>query len=344
MSSSADRRIRVHIKNNHASPDTFPPTLEGEAVFTITQERFDIAARKHVDVAGHLDVVIDWDLDRFEESMRDAEVLVTWDLPTANLAEVAPNLKWIHIIGAGVEHLCPMDWLPSGVTVVNNRGTHADKGGEFAVMSVLMLHNKMPAILANQPNANWESLYSTPVAGKTAVVIGVGHIGRGAAGRLKTLGLHVIGVSRHGKSVDEVNEMVAVGDLDNVLPRADFVFMATPYTPETDNLLNARRLALLPDGAGVINVGRAGTMDYDALVAGLNSGRIGGAVLDVFDPEPLPESSPLWHVPNLVVTPHVSADDGDAYVPMTLELVFQNLRRYLNNEPLENVVRPELGY
>ena len=134
-----------------------------------------------------------------------------------------------------------MDWLPSGVTVVNNRGTHADKGGEFAVMSVLMLHNKMPAILANQPNANWESLYSTPVAGKTAVVIGVGHIGRGAAGRLKTLGLHVIGVSRHGKSVDEVNEMVAVGDLDNVLPRADFVFMATPYTPETDNLLNARR-------------------------------------------------------------------------------------------------------
>ena len=91
--------------------------------------------------------------------MRDAEVLVTWDLPTANLAELAPKLKWIHIIGAGVEHLCPMDWLPDGVTVVNNRGTHADKGGEFAVMSVLMLHNKM-RILTNQPNAKCSPLFN----------------------------------------------------------------------------------------------------------------------------------------------------------------------------------------
>ena len=108
----------------------------------------------------------------------------------------------------------------------------------------------------------------------------------GAAARLKTLGLHVVGVSRHGNPVDEVDEMLAVRDLDQVLPRADFVFMATPYTPETNNLMDARRLALLPNGAGIVNVGRAATM-VDALVAGLNSGRIGGAVLDVFDPEPL---------------------------------------------------------
>ena len=171
MKPAADRRIRVHVKNNHASPDTFPPTLEGEAVFTITQERFDIAARKHVDVAYHLDVVIDWDLDRFEESMRDAEVLVTWDLPTANLAEVAPNLAWIHIIE--LANICPMDWLPSGVTVVNNRGTHADKGGEFAVMSVLMLHNKMP-LFSPTTTQTGVTLFDTR-RWKTAVVIGGPH-------------------------------------------------------------------------------------------------------------------------------------------------------------------------
>lgn len=344
MSNAGERIVKVHIKNNHASLDTFPPTPEGEEVFTITRERYEAFAADHADVAIHLDVFIDWDLDHFAESLREAEVLVTWDFPTENLAQVAPNLKWIHIIGAGVEHLCPMDWLPDGVTVVNNRGAHAAKGGEFGLMGVLMLHNHMPAIIGNQQRTHWESLYSTPIAGKTVLVIGVGHIGRGAAQQCSALGLHVIGVSRHGNPVDGVDEMYAVGDLDQVLPRADFVFIATPLTPETRNFLDRRRQLLFKRGVGVINVGRAGTMDYDALVDNLRSGHIGGAIIDVFDPEPLPAESPLWSAPNLIVTPHVSADDGDSYVPMTLDLVFRNMRRYLAGEPLENAVRPELGY
>ena len=341
---SRDKRVKVHIKNNHASPDTFPPTTEGEEVFTITRTRYDTAAKRYPDIAKRLEVFIDWDLNHFEESMQDAEVLVTWDLPTENLEAVAPKLRWIHIIGAGVEHLCPMEWLPEGVTVVNNRGAHAAKGGEFALMSVLMLHNRLPAILANQQRAHWESLYSTPIAGKTVVIIGVGHIGRGAARLCKALGLRVLGVSRHGGPADEVDVMYSADKLDETLPKADFVFMATPMTPETNNLLDRRRQSLIKKGAGIINVGRAGTMDYDALVDNLRSGHFRGAILDVFDPEPLPSDSPLWSTPNLIVTPHVSADDGNAYVPMTLDLVFQNMRRYLAGQPLENVVRPELGY
>ena len=112
-----NRTVKVHIKNNHASPDTFPPTPEGEDVFTITRQRYQDAAKRYPDVAARLDVFIDWDLDHFDESMKTAEALVTWDLPTDRLGAVAPRLKWIHIIGAGVEHLCPMDWLPAGVTV-----------------------------------------------------------------------------------------------------------------------------------------------------------------------------------------------------------------------------------
>lgn len=344
MGSGSDARVRVHVKNNRASPDTFPPTPEGEAVFTITRERFDAVAKAYPDIADRLDVTIDWDLDHFYESMQTAEVLVAWNLPVENLAEAAPKLRWIHCIGAGVEHLCPMDWLPAGVQVVNNRGTHADKGGEFAVMSVLMLHNHMPAIIANQRAANWEALYSTPIAGKTVAVIGVGHIGRGAARRLQALGMCVLGVSRHGTPVSEVDEMYAADRLDEVLPRADFVLLAAPLTPETTNLLNRDRQALLPAGAGIVNIGRARTMDYDALIENLESGHFCGAVIDVFDPEPLPPDSRLWTAPNLVVTPHVSADDGETYVPMTLKLVFENMRRHLAGEPLQNVVRPELGY
>ena len=336
--------MRVHVKNNHASPQTFPPTPEGEAVFTVTRERFDAAAARHPLVARHLDVFIDWDLDHFESSMRTAEVLVTWDLPTANLARAAPDLRLIHIIGAGVEHLCPMDWVPPGVTVVNNRGAHADKAGEYGLMAVLMLHNRLPTIIGNQHRAHWESLYSTPIAGKTLLVVGTGSIGAAVAHRCRALDMRVLGVSRHGRPLDAVGEMHATDRLDDLLPRADFVLVAVPLTPETRNLLDAHRQGLMKPGAGVVNVGRAATVDYDALCANLRNGHLSGAVLDVFDPEPLPSGSPLWSVPNLVVTPHVSADDGDSYVALTLDLVFRNLERLLEGKPLVNVVRPELGY
>ncbi len=104
--------IRIHVKNNHAGPHTFPSTPESEPVFTITRERFDLAARDYPELAGGLDVFVDWDTDHWQESMRDAEILLTWNLPTQNLAQVAPKLKWIHCIGAGVEgKVCGPAWL-----------------------------------------------------------------------------------------------------------------------------------------------------------------------------------------------------------------------------------------
>ena len=334
----------VHIKNNHHRHDTFPNTAEGEEVFTITQERFDIAAKAHPDVSAEIDVSIDWDTENFNAHMATADALVTWDLPTENLTEVAPRLKWIHIIGAGVEHLTPIDWLPAGVKLTNNKGVHAAKGGEFGIMSILMLHNHMPKIMTNQTQARYDSLYSTPIAGKTLVLIGTGSIGRTVAKHAQGLGIHVIGVSRHGNMLPELDEAVPVEELDRVLPRGDFVFVVTPLTPETENLLDARRLRSLKPGAGLVNIGRAAVVDYDALVERLNSGAIGGAILDVFDTEPLPSQSALWSQPNLVITPHVSADDGNAYVSLTLDVFFNNMRRLIKGEMLENQVNTILGY
>lgn len=341
---SADSRIKVHIKNNHASPETFPSTPEGEDVFTITRERYEAAAQRHRDVARHLDVFIDWDTDNFATSMRDAEVLLTWNFPTLNLGEVAPRLKWIQITGAGVEHLCPMDWVPPGVQVVNNKGAHAAKAGEFALMAVLMLHTKMPTIVSNQRHGRWTSLYSTPIKGRTVLIVGVGSLGGAAAEQLQRLGVNVLGITRHGRPHPHVSEMATLDRLDEFLARADYVFVATPSTPETTGLFDRRRLGLVRLGAGIINIGRSSVMDYAALGDLLLQGHISGAILDVFDSEPLPPGSPLWSVPNLIVTPHVSADDGDSYVPLTLDIFFANMRRYLDGEPLNNVVRPELGY
>ena len=155
---------------------------------------------------------------------------------------------------------------------------------------------------------------------------------------------HIIGVTRHGNAHPHVDEMVTMDELDSVLPRMDYIFVSLPSTPETVGLFGRKRLQSLKRGAGIINVGRGSTMDYEALAELLLNGHLSGAVIDVFDEEPLPADSPLWSAPNLVVTPHVSADDGDNYVPITLDLFFSNMERYLAGQPLLNVVRPELGY
>ncbi len=336
--------VRVHIKNNRARPDTFPPTPEAEPVFTATRERYEAVLAAYPDLRGRLDTTIDWDTDNFAESMKTAEALMCWDLPTGNLARTAPNLKWIHIIGAGVEHLCPMDWAPDGVVVTNNKGAQTDKAGDFALMAVLMLHCRVPAIAANQREARWNSLYSTPIEGRTALIVGVGSLGGGAAKRLKAAGLRVLGIGRHGHPHPCVDTMGTAADLDAFLPRADYVLVSIPATPETVNLIDRDRLSRMKPGAGLVNIGRAATVDYEAVVELLGAGRLSGAILDVFDPEPLPPDSPLWTAPNLMVMPHISADDGETYVETTLTIFLDNMRRFIAGDALRNVVRPELGY
>ena len=336
--------IKVHIKNNRWAEGSFPNTPEGEEVFTITEERFAESLAKFPALEGKLEPFIDWDEDNWVPSMAETDVLLTWNLPTDRLGELAPKLKWIHCIGAGVEHMLPMDWLPAAVALTNNKGVHADKAGEYGLMAVLMLHNNMPAIVTNQKSRTFESLYSTPIAGKTIVVVGTGSLGGAAAKKLASLGPHIIGVNRHGRPVEGCSEVVTIDQLDEVLPRADYLYLAVPDTPETTGLIGRSRLDMLKPSCGIVNVGREPVMDYGALCEKLEKGELAGAVLDVFTPEPIEKDNPIWETRNLVITPHVSADDGDSYVPLTLDLFFRNMERYVAGEPLLNPVNPELGY
>lgn len=336
--------MKVHVKNNRWRPGSFPNTPEGEAVFTITRERTDTALADFPDLAGKVEFFIDWDTDNFTSSMADADILLTWDLPTANLPSVAPHLRWIHCIGAGVEHMLPMTWLPEQVTLTNNKGVHAAKAGEFGLMAVLMLHTNIPAVAFNQRTAVYDSLYSSPIAGKTLVVLGTGTLGGSAARKVSQLDVHVIGVNRSGDPVEGCDRVVTTDQIDDVLPNADYMLIATPDTPQTRGLMSRERLDLMKSTAGIINIGRESVMDYDALCDKLDEGSLGGAILDVFDPEPIETDSRLWNTRNLIITPHISADDGNSYIPMTLGLFFRNLRLFLSGEPLRNPVRPELGY
>jgi phosphoglycerate dehydrogenase-like enzyme len=326
--------IRLHIKNNR----------RGEDVFRMSAERYHDAARRHPEIASQVEATIDFDLDHFDESMATAEALVTWDLPTEDLRRRAPHLRWIHIIGAGIEHLQPLDWLPDGVTLTNNRGVHAEKAGQYGLMALLMLNNAMPRLLEEQRNRRYVEGFTNAITGKVLLVLGAGAMGSAVARQAKRLGLRTHGIRRRPRRTAGFDEVHGVDALDRLLPTADFVVVTAPATAETRHLLDERRLALLSPDAGLINMGRAPVVDYEALAAALRSGALAGAVLDVFNPEPLPASSPLWDVPNLIITPHVSSDDALTYAPRTLDLVFENLGRLLAGKRLRNRVDPARGY
>ena len=210
-------------------------------------------------------------------------------------------------------------------------------------MALLMLQSRTPAVLANQRDKKWEPIFTTPIAGKTAVVIGFGDLGSAAGRAAHKLGLRVIAVTRSGKAGRPADVACKVSRIDSVLPKADFVVVTTPLTPDTRGLLNRSRLDLLKPAAGLINIGRSPVVDYAALREKLDRNELAGAVLDVHSPEPLPADSPLWRTRNVIITPHISCDDP-RYMDYLCDRWFANFARKLAGKPLTNQVDRKLGY
>jgi phosphoglycerate dehydrogenase-like enzyme len=330
---SPDRPFHLHIENTSSL---------GE-VFEVSKKRLREALARHPGLADRVKVTIGCDGDIYERSLRTADALFGWSFDRRDLARRAPRLRWVHAHGAGVNHLFPLDWLPAGAVLTNSRGIHGSKASEYAIMAVLALNNRLPEIVTNQKRARWKQLYSTSIAGKTLLIVGVGSVGGDTAKLAKQLGLRVLGLRRSGKAHRHVDEMFRPKDLARVLPKADFVLVTAPHTQDTHHMLDAQMLDRMKPGAGLVNYSRAQLVDYDALSKKLERGEL-TAVLDVFDPEPLAPDSPLWQMPNLLITPHCSSDDEKRYTPDTLDLVFRNVARLLEGKPLLNRVRPELGY
>ena len=207
-----------------------------------------------------------------------------------------------------------------------------------------MLHNHIPKIVTNQKNKKFISLFSNPIAGKTIVVVGTGALGSSMIKLLAPLGPKIIGVNRKGGMVEGCTKVVAVDKIDSILPEADILYLAIPETPETKNLINHKRLNLLKSSCGIVNIGRQSAMDYGVLCKKLKNKEIAGAILDVFTPEPIEANSDIWDTPNLIITPHVSADDGESYVRLTLDLFIKNLQLFISNKKLVNQIDKKFGY
>ena len=337
-------KIKIHVKNNHWAPGSFPTDAEGEKNFTITKEHLENALKDLPEIKDKVEIFVDWDEDNFEKSMANSDILLAWSFPTIGLKKIAPNLKWIHVISAGVEHLHPLDWMFDDLVLTNSSGAHVKKAGEYGLMSILMLQNHMTKIITNQKNNSFVSLFSNPIAGKTVVLVGTGNLGTSMAKLVAPLGVNIIGVNKRGKITEGCSKVISIDKIDTVLPDADFLYLAVPETPETKNLISKERLNMLKPTCGIVNIGRQSVMDYDVLCEKLSNDEIAGAILDVFTHEPIEKKSKLWDTPNLVITPHVSSDDHGNYVNLILNIFIKNLKLFIENKELPNKVDKKLGY
>ena len=326
-------KIHLHVENTSAL----------SSVFEASPARVAAALDRVPGLAESVRVTIGYDCDNLDKHLATANAVFCWDLPRDRLDERAPNLQWIHVHGAGINHWMPLEALPGRITLTNSRGVHGERATEYVMMAVLALNNRLPEMVAHQRSGEWKQCFSTTLAGKTLLIIGVGHVGSAAARWAKSVSLHVIGIRRSGKPRRWVDEMYQTNEIVSVLPRANFLLISAPHTRETDQLIGARELDKMKPGAGLINYSRAGLVDYEALRTRLDSGQL-SAVLDVFSPEPLPPESPLWQTKNLLITPHCSSDDEAYYTPRTLDLVFTNVQRFIEGKPLRNSVSRRLQY
>ena len=296
------------------------------------------------EIKDKIEYLVDWDEDHYLSSMKEADVLLGWQFPTKNIREIAPNLKWIHVTSAGVNHLSPFDWMKNDLILTNSSGVHSKKAGEFGLMSILMLQNQMTKIVTNQKNKEFVTLLSKPIEGFKVVVVGTGSLGGSMIKHISKLGAEVIGVNRKGNDVEGCSKVITFDKIDEVLPSADFLYLAVPETEETKGLINKTRLDSLKSTCGIVNIGRHSVLDYKTLRIKLEKNEIAGAILDVFSHEPIPKDSYLWDTPNLIITPHISSDSQGNYIEMVLKIFFKNLKLFLEKKELINQIDRKLGY
>jgi phosphoglycerate dehydrogenase-like enzyme len=274
-----------------------------------------------------------------------AEVLVGAARLPREALDRAVRLRWVQVMGAGVENLTLDDYRR--LTLTNASGAAAVPMAEYAISLMLLFAKGFPHLIRRQLAGEWDS-QARPfeIAGATCGIIGLGAVGREVARLSRALGMHVVATRRSitAPTADALGcAVLPSAELPALLERSDYVVVTVPLTTETRGLVGARELAMMKPAAVLINLARGPVIDERALIVALQAGEIAGAGLDVFEREPLPADSPLWNMANVVITPHYSYDSPQ-YHERRLDLFCDNLRRYLAGAPLRNVVDVDHGY
>lgn len=286
-------------------------------------------------------------LDRWRSLLSAADISFDFDwLSPADMAGNCPDLRWVQATSSGIGQFLEQTGLSgSDIVFTTAAGVHAIPLAEFALTGMLYFIKELPLLAERQAAHQWERYTTRQLAGRRVLVAGLGRVGRKVADVFSALGVEVWGVARDPESAKHasVTRIVSPGSMDELLPEADGIVLCCPLTPQTRGLLDERRLRLLPTGAVVVNIARGPVIDEPALIASLADGHLGGACLDVAAVEPLPPGSPLWDMRNVIISPH-SASTVDRENAALTELFCDNLRRWLDGQPLRNLYSKEKGY
>jgi phosphoglycerate dehydrogenase-like enzyme len=290
------------------------------------------------------------DYKNLSAEILDAEILLAWSIRPEQVS-TAKKLRWIHSPAAAVNQFMFPEIVNRDIVITNAREVHGPVVAEHVIALIFALAKKIPQSAVLQQHHIWgqqilwdEQPRIREVAGATLGMVGLGSIGRAVVRSAKVLGMHVIAVREHPEKGSEgADQVVPPAQIDEVFRQADYIVLAAPVTATTTAVANAERLALMKPDACLINVGRGPLVDEPALIQALRNNKIGGAALDVFPTEPLAADSPLWEVPNLLITPHTAALTAKLW-ERHYALFSENLRRYLGGQSLLAVVDKRKGY
>ena len=275
-------------------------------------------------------------------ALSDAEVFFGFHPP--EIFREAKKLRWIQFTAAGLDQLLDAELVERGLLITNASGVHAPQVVETAWALTMALARRLPKYLRNQKDHRWEPDSHYDLAGSTVGIVGLGGIGRRYARIAAAFGMRVKAVDPHRSTpVDGVESVWGMNRLDELLQQADVVLISCPYTQETQHLIDRGRLRMMKRTAILVNIARGGIVEEEALMEALRAGQIAGAGLDVCETEPLPAESPLWDVPNLIITPHCAGLSTQRADRLT-QFFCQNLSRYVDGKPLVNLIDPQRGY
>lgn len=249
--------------------------------------------------------------------------------------------RWVSNGGAGVDHFG--HWDTARVTVTNAAGAAADMMAEYVMGCFLHFTLDVPGLQADKAAQVWQNRQVIPLQGKTLLIAGLGSTGQAIARRAKAFGMQVIGTRARPRDMENVDEVGAADALLALLPRADFIAVSTPLTHQTKGLIGWPEFDAMKPGVILADVSRGGVIDQDALLEALQRGTVAAAALDVFEAEPLPVSSPLWHADNLIISPHCSSVSA-GWALRSFDLFLENLKRWCAGQTLTNIVDPTRGY
>lgn len=281
-----------------------------------------------------------------KEKLPETEILITYgeDL-TGEIIRECTGLKWLMVVSAGLDKLPFPELLEQNILVTNAKGIHKIPMAEHTLALILQDARNLVPVLDNQRQAIWDrSLRVSELAGKNLVIVGAGAIGLEIARKAKAFDMHIIGVTRSGKPLSNVDEVFKSEELEQALASAHYVVVVTPLTPETENMFGEKQFQAMSEECYFINIARGQIVQDQALLKALNKGWIRGAAIDTFREEPLPASSPFWNTPNLIITPHLGGR-SPKYMERAMEIFRFNLDVYLNGQgEMKNIVNLAQGY